>query len=66
MDKNRRIRATSLSLNPTIQSLILHMYTMFEDFSLQGSWYKFNLKRQENKQIKIRIRAMTSILNITI
>ena len=31
MDKNRRIRAMSLILNPMMQSLILHMYTVFED-----------------------------------
>ena len=37
MDKNRKIRATTLSLNPTIQSLILHMYTIFEDSSLHSS-----------------------------
>ena len=37
MDKNRQIRALTLSLNPTIQSLILHMYTIFEDFSLYNS-----------------------------
>ena len=34
--KNRKIRAVTLSLNPTIQSLILHMYTIFEDFSLHS------------------------------
>ena len=37
MDKNRKIRAMTLSLNPTIQSLILHMYTIFEDPSLHNS-----------------------------
>ena len=26
MDKNRKIKAMTLSLNPMIQSLILHMY----------------------------------------
>ena len=36
-DNNRRIRAMTLSLNPTIQSPILHMYTMFEDSSLHSS-----------------------------
>ena len=35
--KNRKIRAMILSLNPTIQSLILHMYTTFEDSSLHIS-----------------------------
>ena len=34
MDENRKIKAMTLSLNPTIQSLILHMYTTFEDSSL--------------------------------
>ena len=29
--KNRKIRAMTLSLNSTIQKLILHMYTIFED-----------------------------------
>ena len=38
MDKNRKIRAITLSLNPTIQSLILHMYSIFEDPSLHSSW----------------------------
>ena len=37
MDKNRKIKAMTLSLNPTIQSLILHMYTIFEDSSLHSS-----------------------------
>ena len=37
MDKNRKIKAMTLSLNPTIHSLILHMYTMFEDSSLHSS-----------------------------
>ena len=37
MDQNRKIRAMTLSLNPTIQSLIRHMYTIFEDSSLQSS-----------------------------
>ena len=37
MDKNRKIRAMTLSLNPTIQSLILHMCTIFEDSSLHSS-----------------------------
>ena len=35
--KNRKIRAMNLSLNPTIQALILHMYTIFEDSSLHSS-----------------------------
>ena len=35
--KNRKIKATTLSLNPTIQSLNHHMYTIFEDSSLQNS-----------------------------
>ena len=34
MDKNR---AMTLSLNPTIQSLIPHMHTIFEDSSLHSS-----------------------------
>ena len=37
MDKNRKIRAMTLSLNPTKQSLILHMYIIFEDSSLHSS-----------------------------
>ena len=35
--KNRKIRAMTLNLNPTIQSLILHMYTIFENSSLHSS-----------------------------
>ena len=37
MDKNRKIRVMTLSLNPTTQSFILHMYTIFEDSSLHSS-----------------------------
>ena len=37
MDKNRKLRAMTLSLDPTIQSLILHMYTIFEESSLHRS-----------------------------
>ena len=37
MDKTRKIRAMTLSLNPTIQSLMLHMYIIFEDSSLHSS-----------------------------
>ena len=37
MDKNRKKKAMTLSLNPMIQSLILHMYTTFEDSSLHSS-----------------------------
>ena len=37
IDKNRKIKAMTLSLSPTIQSLILHMYTVFEDSSLHSS-----------------------------
>ena len=37
MDQNRKIRTMTPSLNPTIQSLILHMYTIFEDASLHSS-----------------------------
>ena len=37
MDKNRKIRAMTPTHNPTIQSLILHMYTIFEDSSLHSS-----------------------------
>ena len=37
MDKNRKIRAMTLSLNPMMQSLILHMYIIFEESSLHSS-----------------------------
>ena len=37
MDKNRKRKAMTLSLNPLIQSLILHMYIIFEDSSLHSS-----------------------------
>ena len=39
MDKNRKIKAMTLSLNPTIQSLILcmYMYIIFEYSSLHSS-----------------------------
>ena len=35
--KNRTIKAMTLRLNPTIQSLILHMYNIFKDSSLHSS-----------------------------
>ena len=70
MDKNRKIRAMTLSLNPTTQSRILHMHTIFEDSSSHSSGenYETNLavKRQKNVQIKGRIRARSLILNPTI
>ena len=37
MDKNRKIRAMTLSLNPMMQSLILLMYIIFEESSLHSS-----------------------------
>ena len=37
MDKNRKKRAMTLSLDPTIQSLILHKYSIFEDSSVHSS-----------------------------
>ena len=37
MEENRKIRAMTLSLNPMIQLLILHVYTIFEDSSLNSS-----------------------------
>ena len=60
----------TLSLNPTIQSLIQHMYTIFEDSSLHSSGenchIKLSSKRQKNGQIKGKIRARSLILNPTI
>ena len=38
----------TLSLNPTIQSLILHMYTIFEDSSLHSS--------RENSDMNLAIK----------
>ena len=37
MDKNRKLKAMTLSLDPTIQSLILHTYSIFKDSSLHSS-----------------------------
>ena len=56
MDKNRKIRAMTLSLNPTIQSLILHMYMIFEDSSLHSSGEKCdtNLALKYRKMDKLR------------
>ena len=48
MDKNRQIKAMTLSLNPTIQSLILHMYTIFED-SQSGENCDTNLTIKDRK-----------------
>ena len=42
----------TLSLNPTIQSLILHMYTIFEDSSLHSSGENCD-KNLAMKDIKI-------------
>ena len=68
--KNRKIKAMTLSLNPTIQSLILHMYTIFEDSSLHNSGENCDtnlaVKDRKNGQIKGRIRARSPILNPTI
>ena len=54
MDKNRKIKAITLSLNPRIQSLILHMYTIFEDSSLHSSGEKCdtNLAIKDRKMDK--------------
>ena len=38
--KNGRIRAVSLSLNPAIQLLTLHMYVMFKNGGLHTCWKK--------------------------
>ena len=58
----------SSSLNPTIQSLILHMRSMIEGPNLKSSWqkHKFCLERQNYGQIKGRVRAMSLILYPTI
>ena len=37
MGKTRKTKAMTLRLNPTIQSLILQMYIIFEDSSLHSS-----------------------------
>ena len=37
MDRNRKIRAMTLSPNPTLQPLILHMFSIFEDHNLRSS-----------------------------
>ena len=52
--KNRLIRAMTLSLNPTLQSLILHMYTTFKDSSLHSSGEKYdtNLVLKDRKMDK--------------
>ena len=54
MDKNRKIRAMTLSLNPTTQPLIRHMYTIFEDSSLHSSGenYDTNLALKDRKMDK--------------
>ena len=48
MDKYRKIRAMTLSLNPTIQSINLHMYTIFEDSSFHSS--------RENSDTKLALK----------
>ena len=54
MDKNRKIKAITLTLKPTIQSLILHMYTIFEDSSLHsvGENFDTNLAVKDRKMDK--------------
>ena len=54
MDKKRKIRAMTLSLHPTIQSLILHNYTIFKESSLPSSWenYDTNLTLYDRKMDK--------------
>ena len=67
--KNIKIRAMTLSLDPTIQSLILHMYTIFEDSSFHSSGENCDtdlVVREKNGQIKGRIRARSPVLNPTI
>ena len=64
MDKNRKIGAMTLSLNPMIQSLILLLNTIFEDSSLHSSGENCDSKRQKNVEIKVRIRARSHILKI--
>ena len=56
IDKNRKIKAMTVSLNPTIQSLILHMYTIFEDSSLHSSGENCdtNLAVKDRKMDKLR------------
>ena len=70
MDKNRKISIMTLSVNPSIQSLILHMYTIFEDSGLHDSGENCDtslaLKDRKNRQIQGRIRARSPILNPTI
>ena len=50
MDKNSNIRVVTLSLNPTIQSFILHMYTIFED----SSWHSSGENSDTNLALKDR------------
>ena len=44
----------TLNLNPTVQSLILHMYTMFEDSSLYSSWENWD------KNLALKDRKLTN------
>ena len=67
--KNRKIRAMTLSLSPTIQSLILHMYIIFEDSGLHSSGENCDIHlavKDRKGQIKGRIKARSLILNPTI
>ena len=70
MDKHRKIKAMTLSLNPRIQSLILHINTIVEDSSLHSSGEncdtKLALKDRKNGQVKGRIKARSPILIRTI
>ena len=56
MDKYRKIRAMTLSLDPTIQSLILHMYTISKGSSLHisGEDCDTNLAIKDRKMDKWR------------
>ena len=69
MDKNRRIKAMTLSCNTMIQSLILHMYTIFEDSSLHSSGENCDTNlalKDKNGQTKRRIKARYPILISTL
>ena len=64
-----KLKAMTLRLNPTIQSLILHMYTIFEDSSFHSSRENSDTNlalKTENGQIKGRLRERSPILNPTI
>ena len=54
----RRIKATILLLNPTLQQLIVHMYTKFYESGFKTQSFNINMQYRERlKRIKKKTRS---------